>query len=809
MATTKEIIQLIIQGKDLSSDELKKVNNNLESVSSTMLKVGAASTAVGVAIVAGLTPAIKIASDLEDEITNALTLVSTQGQEFEEMSMGMESLALRLSRSLGQSATTVASGFYQVLSSGAQALTPEFEALTETSLKLAEVVGLDVPFAVESLSDTLNAFKAPLTEATRFADVFFTTSKLAATTVPQLTRAMREAAPVAGGLSQTLEDTAAVLAGFASVGFKAGIAGTSFRIILNKLATGSGEAAQALKDLGVNAFDPLTGNMRPIIEILRDIQTGMAGMTDEQRAMTLKALAGEEAFAKLGAVLGLNMDVLEDWSEELKKGGALEEAFEKKSKTLTKQIGFLKAELGAAGIEIGNVLLPAVVQAVQVATRAASVFTRWAGDNDALIQSVAQIGVALIGAGGLFFSIGAITKAIAIMRIGALAAFGPGGWIMLAVAGLSILATKAYADIITLGNALGNLPDIKQIRIEIDTVGEGKFADKLRGDIAEVNRALDKFKDAMEERDFVDKYAADIDNLDERFRKLAYADPAAAIREIESGFAGLRVEQEKVVSLKKMIQETSDLADQVERFVAAYSAVPIEAIIPVQLTFGDPEAVRKAIKQNIEDADIDWDDIEIPPLIMHFAIEDKEVQTAIYAVGNMWNAGLQRMLVAGNTWRQSINAMWRTLASDVIAYISSMIAKWLVFKAIKMMAGGPLGFLASSGGVVTASGGGVVALPSTGVIGAQSGGVIVGAGASTLRDNVPIMAQGGEAFLDQTLTNDLRESLSSGGGPGQGGDINIFVGRMVATASEAKRFARTTRREADKYEDRYIAEAGR
>jgi TP901 family phage tail tape measure protein len=145
----------------------------------------------------------------------------------------------------------VAEGFYQVLSTGAQALTPEFEALSETALKMAKTVGLAPADAVEVLSDTVNEFQLNLTDASRVADVFFTASKLSTLTVPQLVQSMREAGSAAGGLSIPLEDVATVLAGFASKGVKGAKAGTAFRILLVRLARPPEEAARALRRLGV------------------------------------------------------------------------------------------------------------------------------------------------------------------------------------------------------------------------------------------------------------------------------------------------------------------------------------------------------------------------------------------------------------------------------------------------------------------------------------------------------------------------------------------------------------------------------
>ncbi len=325
-------------------------------------KFGASATSVGSSITRGLSAPIaalgvltlKTASDFEAAMKNTMTMASGTEEAMAQMESGMSESALALSQKLGISATAVADSFYQVLSTGAQALTPEFDALAETSLKMAKTVGLEPAEAIENLSDTLSALKMDVAEADRVADIFFKTSGLVATTVPQLTEAMREAGPTAATMGISLEETSAILAGFAKGGNKGARAGTAFRTVMTRLTAPTGEAVKALKFLGVSAFDE-AGAMRPMIGVLKDLQAGMAGLTDEQKAAALKALAGDEAFAKLSSLLQLNMDTVEGWKKGLEEsGGALDEAFGKKMAGAKAQMELFRASAEAAQITFGE-----------------------------------------------------------------------------------------------------------------------------------------------------------------------------------------------------------------------------------------------------------------------------------------------------------------------------------------------------------------------------------------------------------------------------------------------------------------------
>lgn len=240
--------------------------------------------------------------------------------------------------------------------------------------RLARVVGMEPAEAVESLSDALHSFEMDVKDAERMADVFFKTSMLGATTVPQMALAMREASKVAVELKIPLEDLSAVLTGFAGKGIKGAQAGIAFRMVMTKLAAPAKDAQEALAMLGVQVFDTATKEMRPVLDILKDMQKGLTGVTHEEREAALKATAGEEAFAKLGGLLATDLSILEGWSKELKAGGVIQTAFAQKSQTLNFAFAAMRESLRNTAIILGQQLLPLLTPALsKITTLAGSV----------------------------------------------------------------------------------------------------------------------------------------------------------------------------------------------------------------------------------------------------------------------------------------------------------------------------------------------------------------------------------------------------------------------------------------------------
>ena len=347
-----------------SADEAMKKSAALEASYAKLGKVGAVITGFGVAGVAGLVGITKAAGTFQETLRDTMTMTGLTGDAFTDMEKNLADLSFSLSGKFGMAASEINKAFYQVLSSGAQAGTKQFTALTDSALMMAKVVGMEPAVAVEQMSDALHSFEMDVAEAEKMADLFFKTSMLGATTVPQMALAMREASKVAVELGIPIEDLGAVLTGFAGKGIKGAEAGTAFRMVMTKLAAPSGEAAEALSGLGVEVYDAATRKMRPVIDIFEDMKTGLSAVSHEEREAALKAITGEEAFAKLGGLLASDLSVLRDWSEELKKGGVMQTAFAQKTGTIGFAATQFKESLRNLAIILGQTLLPVVTPVI-------------------------------------------------------------------------------------------------------------------------------------------------------------------------------------------------------------------------------------------------------------------------------------------------------------------------------------------------------------------------------------------------------------------------------------------------------------
>ncbi len=357
------VIRELVTKLDFKSQGMRKADKGILNIKSGLLKVAGIATAASAAIAAIIVPTAR----LEDTLRDALILTGETGEAFDKLNKEMTDSAQSLADELGVSATEVAEGFYQVLSTGAEAMSPQFDAVARTAIKFAKTIGISISESVERLNDTLNAFGLEGTEAERVANVFFTASKQVATTVPQLASAMRDAAPAAATMNISLEDTTSILNALAQSGIKGAQAGTAFRQIILKLSKPTKEGSKALKAFNTQIFKG--GKLKPIIQIFKDLQSGMSKMSEEQRASNLKALVGEEAFSRLAAILGRNLDEVQGWSEALREAdGVMEQAFEQRMDTAVRNFEAMKNAVTNLAAEIGGPFLGSISETIQKIT---------------------------------------------------------------------------------------------------------------------------------------------------------------------------------------------------------------------------------------------------------------------------------------------------------------------------------------------------------------------------------------------------------------------------------------------------------
>ncbi len=159
----------------------------------------------------------------------------------------------------------------------------DLNAVTKAVLTLAQASGMEMPIAATKLTDAMNQFNAPASEATRFIDALANGAKYGAAEIPDITDAMLKFGAVARSTNISVEESTALIELLAENGIKGADAGTALRNVLLKLNAPDAlpkKAQQALNDLGIS-FDVLKDKTIPIqqkLELLKPLLNDNAAM---------------------------------------------------------------------------------------------------------------------------------------------------------------------------------------------------------------------------------------------------------------------------------------------------------------------------------------------------------------------------------------------------------------------------------------------------------------------------------------------------------------------------------------------------
>jgi len=227
------------------------------------------------------------------------------------------------------------------------------------ALRLASAGGIDVARASEIAAMALANFGLEGDQAARVADLFAGAANSSAISVDDIAEAMKYVGPIANSMGLSIEEVTATIAALGNQGIKSSQAGTSLRSMLVNLAKPSKEAAKVIRDLGLEFFDA-NGQMRGLADISEELQSGMAGLTDQQRAAALATLFGNEALTAATVLYGEGAEGINKWLKEVTTGASAAEVGAKRNDNLRGSLEALKGAAQTATIAFGVGLTPAL-----------------------------------------------------------------------------------------------------------------------------------------------------------------------------------------------------------------------------------------------------------------------------------------------------------------------------------------------------------------------------------------------------------------------------------------------------------------
>lgn len=270
--------------------------SNMQEMKSQMASLG--KIAAGAAVGGGLMSIpVRTAIEFEQSMLNVKSVIN--GITEEEF-IALNNEAKRLGAATSFSASEAAEGMKYLAMAGFN--TNQIIEAMPGLLDMAKAGVIDLGRASDISSNILSAFGISANEMGRVADTLtmaFTTSN---TTLESLGYTMKYVGPIARAAGMSLEEAAAMAGLLGNVGIQGEMAGTQLRAMLNRLAAPVGPAQEKLKELGITVKDS-TGNLRPMIELLAEMDSKTANMGNADRLAAFKTIFGEEAVSGLSELI--------------------------------------------------------------------------------------------------------------------------------------------------------------------------------------------------------------------------------------------------------------------------------------------------------------------------------------------------------------------------------------------------------------------------------------------------------------------------------------------------------------------------
>lgn len=360
MAGSDIVLNIVTRGANLAKSQLNnlgssgaKTGKNLAQLSN-MAKIAA--LAVGVALVKGISSAVKEFADFEDKLNQSLAIMKTTTKEQHLMAQAAREVA----SSTRISANDSAEAFFFLASAGLDA-TQSIAALPQVAA-FAQAGMFDMATATDLATDAQSALGLTVSDSqqnlknlTRVTDVLVKGNTLANASVQQFSEALTTKAGAAlKVVNKDIEEGVAVLAVFADRGVKGAEAGDKLNQVLRDIPRATAKNKQEFAALGLEMFDA-QGNMKNVADIVEQLDSVLGPMSDELKASTLDQLGLNRGVADAVKILSGSTEQIRRYEEALRdSGGITQEVAEKQMQSLIGQTEKLSNNFGVLKQMIGE-----------------------------------------------------------------------------------------------------------------------------------------------------------------------------------------------------------------------------------------------------------------------------------------------------------------------------------------------------------------------------------------------------------------------------------------------------------------------
>lgn len=419
--------------------QLTEVSEGWKDAGDKISGAGKTLSAATVAITGLATAAIKTTAEFDSSMSKVAAVSGATGESLD----ALREKAREMGEKTKFSASEAADAMNYMAMAGWK--TEDMLSGIEGIMNLAAASGEDLATTSDIVTDALTAFGLTAADSGHFADILAAASSNANTNVAMMGETFKYAAPVAGALGFSAEDTAEAIGLMANSGIKASQAGTSLRSILNEL---TGEVVFCGSALGETTIQTSNadGTMRELSDILADCRVAFSQLTERERASAAESLVGKNAMSGFLALMNAAPADIDKLSTAINDcTGSSEQMAAVMQDNLSGQLQILKSQTDELMISFGDMLVPVIRDVIDHVQKFVDKLNNMDEEQRQTIIKiaavVAAIGPVLIVVGKVISAVGTIIGILpkvkaAIMAVNAVLAANPIGAVIALIAAL-------------------------------------------------------------------------------------------------------------------------------------------------------------------------------------------------------------------------------------------------------------------------------------------------------------------------------------------------------------------------------------
>ncbi|MFE3386374.1 phage tail tape measure protein [Streptomyces anulatus] len=492
--------------------DISNYTRNMRQASDTTGRLAGASAAAGATMLAGFAVAAASAAKFDKALSNVRAVTGASTAEMAKL----RAAALEAGKTTSFTATEAANAEAELARAGVSTANIIGGAL-KGSLALAASGQVDLTEAAVVSAQAMNTFGLAGKDVTHIADLLAAGANKSAADVHGLSMSLRMGGLLAHQTGLSIEDTVGTLAAFADHALIGSDAGTSLKVMLQRLVPQSKEAQGAMDAIGFSAYDS-AGEFVGLSELAGRMKESFSKLTPEARNSAMATIFGADAVRSATIMYELGAEGIDRYVQSVDDTGAAQRMAAVQTDNLIGDLERLKGALEVALIEGGS-----------AANGTLRNMTQWiTGVVNAYNNLPPELQHAVTGFTGVAGAIALVTGAALLMlpRIAAT---------RLALAQMGVTAATVRSAMLGLGRLTIVVGALTAIGVGVSSIA--KQFDAAPANVTKLTNALVDFSQkGKTSGELARVFGKDLDNVGETVARIAHPTAIKRVKDFFSTF---------------------------------------------------------------------------------------------------------------------------------------------------------------------------------------------------------------------------------------------------------------------------------